>query len=435
MYRGLLGETLVHSYSKEIHECFENYEYHLISIKPEQINDFLEKKMFDYVNVTIPYKEKVIPYIDYLSDDVKRINAVNLIVNINNKLYGYNTDYLALKQIIIDKGYEIANKNILILGSGGTCKMAKTLCLDMNARSVYIASRKNNPEYLSYSDIYNDNYKFDVIINATPVGMYPNMEGSLINFEKLKTVKVVIDFIYNPYRTNLILDSQEKGIKYTNGLDILIYQAIYSYLIYKDLHHESSELYKSLNCKSTNEIVKIFFTKSKEILLKKQNIILIGMPFSGKTTIGKKLIKVFPDKIFEDTDENIESKYGSIENIFSENGERYFRKLESLEVERLSLKENQIISTGGGVVLSNENIKKLKRKGIILFLDKDLSNLALESGRPLVKTYDDLKSLYKSRYDKYLQACDGIVRIEKDDNFNKIINKCIETIKKVYERM
>ncbi len=408
MKRGLIGKTLVHSFSKEIHELISSKSnYDLYSLSESELKSFLEKKDFDYVNVTIPYKEKALEYVDVLSDEVKKIKALNLIVNRNNVLYGYNTDYLAFKKILDDYNISCKGKNVLVLGTGGTSKTVRNVFEEKMVNKIYIASRKESSEYISYSDIYN--LDVDIIVNTTPVGMFPNMDDELIDLNKFKKVNWVIDFIYNPLRTNLLIDAQRLNINCLNGLDILIYQALFAFGI------ASSE---KINFET-------LFSKIKKEILKKNNIVLIGMPFSGKTTIGKWLKNYFTSKEFYDVDEIIEEKYGSISKIFSDKGEEEFRKLEEEVTLELSTKQNAIIATGGGTILSEKNVRRLKHLGVLIFLDRDVDFLRVSDGRPLARNKSDLESLYQKRYDKYLEASDLII---KENNLDKCYQECVKII-------
>ncbi len=408
MKRGLIGKTLVHSFSKEIHELISSKSnYDLYSLSESELKSFLEKKDFDYVNVTIPYKEKALEYADVLSDEVKKIKALNLIVNRNNVLYGYNTDYLAFKKILEDYNISCKGKNVLVLGTGGTSKTVRNVFEEKMVNKIYIASRKESSEYISYSDIYN--LDVDIIVNTTPVGMFPNMDDELIDLNKFKKVNWVIDFIYNPLRTNLLIDAQRLNINCLNGLDILIYQALFAFGI------ASSE---KINFET-------LFSKIKKEILKKNNIVLIGMPFSGKTTIGKWLKNYFTNKEFYDVDEIIEEKYGSISKIFSDKGEEEFRKLEEEVTLELSTKQNAIIATGGGTILSEKNVRRLKHLGVLIFLDRDVDFLRVSDGRPLARNKSDLESLYQKRYDKYLEASDLVI---KENNLDKCYQECVKII-------
>ncbi len=422
--RGLIGKELKHSYSQIIHQMFEPKTYQLFNFTEEEVNIFLERKNFDYVNVTIPYKEKVVSKVDILSPEVKQINALNLVVNKNNKLYGYNTDYLAFNKILLDNEID-CNKNILILGSGGTSKMVQ-YALKNKAKELYIASRTPHQDnkYISYENLKSIAERIDIIINTTPVGMYPKMDERVIDLDLFTNLSTVIDFIYNPERTNLIIDAEAKGIKAVNGLSILIYQAIYAYQIYKDKNLDNIDynLYKRI------------FQKLNE----KKNIVLIGMPLSGKSTLAGKLKLVFPEREVIETDKIIENQNGCIDSIFNLFGESYFRKLEIKVCEEISKKENLIISSGGGIILNNINIKRLKHKGIIIFIDKPLEILEEsydymiknnDNNRPLLKSKDDLVRLYEMRYDLYKKAADFVVTLNNNiyDNENILCEK-IKTI-------
>lgn len=409
MKTGLIGSNLKHSYSKIIHNIIENNNYELINLDECELKSFLLKKEFEFVNVTIPYKEKVIPFVDRLSLEAKEIKAINLIVNLDNKLYGYNTDYLAFKKIIEINNIDINNKTILVLGTGGTAKTV-TYYLKQNQNAIiYYASRfPNNKNILSYNDI--NKYEFDIVINTTPVGMYPNLDEQIIDANKLKVKEVVIDFIYNPYRTLLEQNiNKYKNIKYINGLDILIYQALFTY---NYLNRPKNYLE--------------YFNKIKKMLLSNRNIVLIGMPSAGKTVIGEMLNKELKNKQYFDTDQLIENKYGNIQDIFNNKGENYFRTLESEVISEVALKRNAIISTGGGVINCEKNINLLKANGILIFIDKPLDKLKPSDNRPLSSNTKDLLKLYNERYNKYLSSCDIHI---KGDTCEECFKYCLEVLK------
>ena len=227
---GLLGEKLGHSFSKEIHESINDYKYDLIEVSKDDFDSFMTNKNFKAINVTIPYKEKVIPYLHYIDPKAKEIGAVNTIVNINNKLYGYNTDYLGLKKLILKNKIDFNNKKVLILGTGGTSKTAFVLSKDLGCSDVIKVSRKETEDTISYEQAkekYND---YNIIINTTPVGMYPN-DDLIIDIECFKNLEAVVDVIYNPLNTNIVRYARRKNIKAVNGLYMLVGQAVYaSYL-------------------------------------------------------------------------------------------------------------------------------------------------------------------------------------------------------------
>lgn len=377
---GLLGKKLGHSYSKIIHEKLGYYEYKYFEKNEDDLDDFFEKKDFKGINVTIPYKEKVIRYLDFVSDKAKKIGAVNTIVNNNGKLYGYNTDYFGFLYNLKKNQIEVKNKKCLILGKGASSKTVNEVLKDLGAKEIVFLSRRFKP-YFKDEKNYRD---FEIIINTTPVGMYPNNEEfleyiNLSNFEKLEGV---LDLIYNPNMTKILIDGKLKNIKYACGIDMLIAQAIKASELFLDKNFDSSMINKVRNSILTDQI----------------NIVLIGMPGSGKTSLGQILSKNMNRKFF-DIDNEFVKKYGNIEKFFNKYGEDEFRKKESQIIKEISKSNSLIISCGGGVIEKDINYYYLKENSIIVNVKRDLENLEIE-GRPLSKKYD-LDFLYNKRKDLY----------------------------------
>ena len=224
MKYGLIGEKLGHSFSKTVHSKIADYEYCLFEIAKADLNTFMQKRDFCGINVTIPYKQAVIPYLDYISDEAKSIGAVNTVVNKNGKLYGYNTDFFGLKLLIEKNNIEITNKTVLILGSGGTSKTAKAVCESLSAKDVFTVSRSGGEELITYEEAYTKNAQ--IIINTTPLGMYPNTDSKPIKLEGFNGLEAVVDVIYNPLKTRLVIDAENRGIRAVGGLYMLYAQAV-----------------------------------------------------------------------------------------------------------------------------------------------------------------------------------------------------------------
>ena len=366
MKYGLIGKDVRNSFSKSIHEQI-GYEYDLISLKEEELEKFFKYKDFKGINVTIPYKQSVIKYLDYVSPSVEKIGVCNCIVNEKGILKGYNTDYDGVMYLIKKNNFDFKNKNVLILGSGGTCKTVSCVLEDLFVKNIYVASRSPKENQYSYKDVYN--LDIDFIVNTTPNGMIGYSDDILIDLSKFNKLEGVIDVIYNPLRTSLLNEANKLDIQNSNGLNMLIYQAI-----------RASELFT--NSKISDEVISNI--KSK-ILLDKLNIVLIGLPGVGKTTLGKLVAEQF-NKEFVDMDSLIVNKENmSIKEIFDKYGEEYFRNLESNLCMELESKNNLVISTGGGVILNKENVKSLAKNGLIIFLDKELDLFTLSDERPLTK--------------------------------------------------
>lgn len=389
---GCIGKILTHSFSKEIHSKLADYEYELIELNEDEIEDFFKSKDFNAINVTIPYKQTVIPYLDSLSDVARRIGAVNTIVNRNGKLYGYNTDYYGMKALIKKIGIDLNGKKVLILGTGGTSKTARILTEDMGASEIITVSRSKTENYITYEEAVNEHSDVNVIINTTPSGMYPDCEGIPIDISSFNELEGVMDAVYNPLCTNLVLRAKEKGIKAEGGLYMLVMQAFVAVEKFLD-----TEFPKTV---ADNVFASVFASK--------ENIILTGMPGSGKSTVGKLLnIDGFS---FVDTDEEIEKRCGcTIKELVGSKGEKYFRDLETQVIKDISSKGCQIISTGGGAILRKENVNSLKRNGKLFFLNANPDRLLPTDSRPLSDTVEKLKKMYDERIDTYKITADVIV--------------------------
>ena len=389
---GCIGKKLTHSFSKEIHAKLADYKYELIELTETEVVSFFKNKEFNAVNVTIPYKETVIPYLDFFSDVAKRIGAVNTVVNKNGKLYGYNTDYYGMKALIEKIGIEVKNKKVMILGTGGTSKTARVLTKDLGASEIMVVSRQKKESFITYVEAVSEHRDINVIINTTPSGMYPDCDSEPIDISAFSELEGVIDAVYNPLCTNLILNAKKKGIKTEGGLFMLVMQAVVA-------------AEKFMDREIPKEAADSVFAS---VLASKENIVLTGMPGSGKSTVGKLLgIDGFT---FVDTDMEIEKRCGtSIKDLITEKGEKYFRDLESEVIKDVSSKGGQIISTGGGAILRNENVHALKRNGKLFFIDANPERLCPTDSRPLSDTAEKLKKVYSERIDIYRETADVVV--------------------------
>ena len=391
---GCIGKKLTHSFSKDIHARLADYKYELIELSEKEVENFFEKKDFSAVNVTIPYKETVIPYLDEISDIAKRIGAVNTVVNKNGRLYGYNTDYYGMKALIERVGIEISGKKVLVLGTGGTSKTARVLASDLGASEIFTVSRKKSEEYIAYEEAVTLHSDAEIIINTTPSGMYPDCDSRPIDVFAFDKLCGVIDAVYNPIRTNLVLDAMEKGVKAEGGLYMLVMQAVVA-------------VEKFLDTEISRKIADEVFAS---VLSAKENIVLTGMPGSGKSTVGKLLSATVDGYEFIDTDVEIEKLCGcTIKELIASKGEKHFRDIESDVIRRVSAEGCRIISTGGGAVLREDNIRALRQNGRIFFIDANLSRLRATDSRPLSNTEDKLVKLYNDRIDIYNSTADVTV--------------------------
>lgn len=403
----LIGRTLKHSYSKIIHESF-GYEYDLVETELEGLENLLKHSDYDCFNVTIPYKTEVIKYLDYLSETARDVGAVNTIVKREGKLYGYNTDVFGMRYMMNYGGFKLKNKSVMILGSGGTSKTAEYVCNLLGAKNVVVVSRNGKVNYSNASLI-----KPDYVINTTPVGMFPNQFETPINLQDYKSVKGVIDVIYNPENTALTFSAKQMGLKAVNGLSMLVAQAKYSKDIF--LGKELTEDFKS------PEILRAI----KKLSLTLGNIVLIGMPGSGKSAVGKYLSKI-TNKEFIDTDELTLEKTGKTpEEIIVNSGESAFRKIESEILKELSLKRGIIVSTGGGAVTVPENEFYIKCASLVVCVKRKLKLLSTEN-RPLTSTYKKIKSVYKKRKKLYKKFSHVTINNEDIEETSKRILKLCE---------
>ena len=367
MQYGCIGEKLSHSFSKIIHNELCDYEYELKEIPRDKLDSFMKQRDFKAINVTIPYKQDVIPYLDFISDTAKSIGAVNTVVNNGGYLYGHNTDFSGMTALIKRNNIEISSKKVLVLGSGGTSKTAVAVANSLGALSVYRVSRSGNDGAITYEQAYYRHRDAQIIINTTPCGMYPNIGKSAVDISRFPSLSGVVDAVYNPLKSQLVVEAQKAGIPAIGGLYMLVAQAAFAV-----------EKFTAANI-PTEETERVY----KKLLKSKENIVLIGMPGCGKTTIGK-VAAAELNMNFIDTDDEIAKEAGKeIPRIFEEAGEDGFRELESEIIARVSAVQGAVIATGGGAILRQRNIDLLKENGIIVFIDRPLEKLVTTDNRPL----------------------------------------------------
>ena len=400
----LIGEKLGHSYSKIIHEKV-GLNYDLVEIERENLGDFFKNCVFSGFNVTIPYKKSVIEYLSYLSPIAKSAGAVNTVVNKDGKFYGYNTDVGGMDYMIKRVNLSLKDKNVMILGSGGTSNTAVTLAKINNAKSITVVSRNGEVNYENCYD-YKDT---QIIINATPVGMFPNPYNKPIELKPFKKLEGVFDCIYNPKNTELISEAKALNIACESGLSMLVEQALLARDIWLETTHDSS---------LTESII-------KQIRKLTSNIVLCGMPSAGKTSVGKIIAKKLNLQFFDSDDEIFKSYGKTPAEIIKSQSENEFRDIESKVVKDLSIKSGAVISLGGGAILREENVKNLKRNGTIVYIKRDLDKLILKD-RPLSQK-QGIKDLYEKRKDIYNKVSDLIV-----EN-NGAVEECAKKVIEEYE--
>ena len=346
----------------------------------------MEKKDFKGINVTIPYKKDVIPYLDEMDESAKAIGAVNTIINVDGKLKGYNTDFGGFLYMVKAHNVHMEGKKVLIIGNGGACAAVKAVCKHENAKDIVIVSRSVNRGTIGYDEMYTSHLDADIVVNTSPVGMFPNIVNAPIDVSWFHKLECVLDVVYNPILTRLCFEAQEADIKRVIGLEMLIAQAKYTFEIFENMSFDDSII---------DEI-------KKEMLKDRCNIVLIGMPSAGKTTIGKMLEEKLGKEFF-DLDDMIIAKAGkSIPEIFQESGETGFRAIETEVAIEASKMNNKIIATGGGVVKHKVNMDFLRLNGITIFIDRDIDKLiSSDPNRPLSSSKQALQQMYKERYPLY----------------------------------
>ncbi|HAY73900.1 MAG TPA: shikimate dehydrogenase [Ruminococcaceae bacterium] len=399
MEYGCIGKKLGHSFSAVIHAKLGDYDYRLCELTETELTEFMTKKDFKGINVTIPYKEAVIPFLDHIDESAEKIGAVNTIVNRNGVLTGYNTDFYGMTELLKRGKVELADKNVFILGTGGTSKTARAVARSLGAKKISIVSRNPQDGEISYDEMYNEANEVEAIINTTPVGMFPKPDASAVDPEKFPNLGGAADAVYNPLTTEFIGRARACGANAVNGLYMLVAQAA-----------KAAELF--FNDKTMTEKTDRVFS---EIYKEKLNIVLIGMPGSGKTTIGKIVANTL-GREFYDTDEVFVNENGVIADYFKKNGEKAFRDKESEIIAELGAKNGLVIATGGGAVLREENVKHLKQNGLVIFLDRDVENIVPTSDRPLGSDREAIQKRYDERYPIYSSVGDITVDSNRDVN-------------------
>lgn len=401
---GLIGKTLKHSFSPKLHKYLGDYSYELFELKPNELESFFKRQDLKAINITMPYKEEAMKYCNKFSPEALRIGCINTAIWDGKDIIGYNTDYYGCMEMLKEIDLEIKGSSVAILGDGSTSKTVRVALEDLGAKEILNISRRGE---IKFNDMEKYNH-VEVIVNATPVGMYPNNLESLLNLKDFTKLKAVADVVYNPLRTKLILDAKRLGIRTATGLKMLVYQGIKANELFFDRKIEQEEAKK------------IYSYIYRDV----SNIVIIGMPGSGKTSIGRSLAKKL-DRGFVDLDREIEKIDGiSVQQIFENYGEDGFREFENAACIKYGKETGIIISTGGGVVLDKQNFNPLKQNGIIVQIDRKLNKLATK-GRPLSKGgFENLVKLQIERTKKYQDFADfKVINIYHPDCVEDIINE------------
>lgn len=404
---GLLGEHLPHSFSPQIHLALGNEDYHLFEVAPENLEDFLLQKKFKGINVTIPYKKAVIPYLDVISPEAEKIGAVNTITLRNGKLYGDNTDYFGFMYMLEKSKINVAGKKAIVLGNGGASATVQAVLRDLGAKEIIVISRKGENNY----ENINKHFNSQIIVNTTPVGMYPNNLESAIDLAKFSTLDGVLDVVYNPLKTKLILQAEEMGVPTATGLSMLVAQAKKANEIFFNKERDNSICEK---------IEKVLYNEIR-------NVVLIGMAGCGKSTVGKVLSEKLGKELL-DTDEMIvNAEQKTIPEIIEKYGEDFFRYCENTAVMLAGREKGCVIATGGGVVTRTENLFPLRQNGVIIFINRDPEKLPTD-GRPLSQAHG-VKELYEKRLPLYHQFAD--IEVDGNGTVEEVAETIIREINKL----
>lgn len=380
---GLIGEKLGHSYSPAIHRELGGYDYRLIELKPGEVAPFLAAGDFDGLNVTIPYKRTAMACCTHLTPQAERIGCVNTILRRGDGvLLGHNTDYDGFHYLLRSAGMDVAGKKVLVLGTGGASLTVKTVLEDLGAEETVFISRTGPDNYENLSR----HADARILVNTTPVGMYPNVDAAPVDLALFPELEGVCDLIYNPAPTRLLQEGKKRGLRCADGLGMLVAQAKAAAQFFLDTPIPDERIEEIL-CKLERET---------------RNVILIGMPGSGKTTVGRELARRL-GRPFTDTDALVEEETGrAIPDLFAQEGEEAFRVLEHHALARAVSRPGQVIATGGGIVTRQENLSLLRRSARVIFLRRDLKDLPT-AGRPISQR-EDLSVLYRRRLPLYEAA-------------------------------
>ncbi len=389
MEYGLIGERLGHSYSEVIHRAFGAYDYTLHSLPPDELEHFFQTSNFRGINVTIPYKKSVIPFCAELSETAQKIGSVNTIVRRpDGSLYGDNTDYFGFVAMARLAGIDFTGKRVAILGSGGTSLTAQAVTADAGASAVTVVSRKG-PVTCDHLGVA---AQADVVINTTPVGMYPNNDASPVPLERFPNCSGVLDVIYNPLRTRLLSAAREAGIPHAGGLYMLTAQAARAYEVFRN-EPMPDNILQSVYHRLTADV---------------SNLVLVGMPGCGKSTVGRMLAERL-NRPFVDLDEVVAGQAGkTVPEIFAQEGEAAFRRMEAAAASETGKQKGLVIACGGGAILTAENRAALRQNGRVYWLQRAIGQLET-SGRPLSTGLDALFALARQREPLYRLASDCII--------------------------
>ncbi len=407
MEYGCIGAKLAHSFSKEIHARLADYRYELTEVAAADLPAFLCAADFRAINVTIPYKQDVIPYLSWISPEAARIGAVNTVVNRDGRLYGYNTDFFGILSAMKRMGFpSLEGKKVLILGTGGTSLTAMAVAEHMYAREIVRVSRTAKEGAVTYAEAREKHTDAQILFNASPSGMYPHAEDApLLSLADFPALVGVFDAVYNPLRTRLILEAEALGISAIGGLYMLVAQAFRAVEIFLDTALDPALMESTF----------------ASVLGEKENTVLIGMPASGKSSVGRALAERHGRRFLDLDALTVERAGCPISEIFEVKGETAFRDLESEVIASVAAENGLVIATGGGAILRAENVRRLKQNGRLYFLDRPLPLLTPTADRPTASDKEAICRRFEERYPIYTAVADE--RIEGDGSVAEVTER------------
>lgn len=390
MEYGLIGDPLGHSFSPMLHRLLADYSYELHELPPQELEHFMRYRNFCGINVTIPYKQAVIPFLDEISPRAAAIGAVNTVVRRGDRLIGHNTDYDGMSALLDRIGIDLSGKKVLILGTGGTSRTAHAVAADRGAAELLHVSRRAENGAVTYETAARAHRDAQFLINTTPVGMYPKIDGCPLEPSAFPALEGIADAVYRPLRTELILRGRALGIPAEGGLYMLAAQAVYASALFLDKTPEAHRIDGAYHA----------------LLKQMQNLVLIGMPSCGKSTVGARLAAL-TQKPLRDTDGMLRERVGMpAADYLRQKSEPEFRRVEKEVVAQAAAESGVILATGGGVVLDPDNIHALRRNGLLIFLDRSPDKLVATADRPLSADRTALAARYAERYPLYCAAAD-----------------------------
>lgn len=397
MEYGCIGEHLGHSFSAEIHPLLADYSYCLRELEPGDVGEFLRARRFCGINVTIPYKQTVMPYLDEIDDAAARIGAVNTVLCRDGRLIGYNTDFYGMRALLERTAIPVRGSYVAILGTGGTSRTARAVAESLGAARVVRVSRTPRGEdEISYETLSRERSEVEVLINTTPLGMFPHEDGMAVDPAEFPALRGVADAVYHPLRTRLICRALERGLPAAGGLYMLVAQAAWAAALFLD----------------NESIIGKTDSVYRQMLRRKQSIVLVGMPGSGKSTLGRLLAERMERPLFDSDSLFCERTGVMAGDYITSHGEDAFRAAESAVIAELSSQSGCVIATGGGAVLRPDNIRALKRNGLVVFVDRRPADIQPTPDRPLSCDRAALEARYRERLPLYRAAADITLPVE-----------------------